>query len=44
MHKHFCLRCETVVEEGEFDCEIDADHDYCLCDRCAEIETEDEHV
>jgi hypothetical protein len=25
-HKHFCLNCNAVVAEGDFDCERDADH------------------
>jgi len=34
MHKHTCLNCSKVIEEGDFDCELDADHDYSLCDEC----------
>jgi hypothetical protein len=35
MHKHFCLNCEAVVAEGDFDCERDTDHDdFELCDNC----------
>lgn len=34
-HKHTCLNCGIIIEEGDFDCEFDADHDYALCDACA---------
>jgi hypothetical protein len=30
-HKHFCLKCSTVVAEGDFDCERDTDHDTTIC-------------
>ena len=33
-HKHLCPACGKVTEEGEFDCELDKDHDYELCDEC----------
>jgi hypothetical protein len=33
-HKHFCLKCNAVVAEGDFDCERDADHDFELCAKC----------
>ena len=35
MHKHFCLVCDRIIEEGNFDCENDSDHDFELCDECA---------
>ena len=38
-HKHICLSCDRVIEEGNFDCELDRDHDFCLCDECATDET-----
>ena len=34
MHRHLCLVCDTVIREGEFDCESDEDHDQELCDKC----------
>jgi hypothetical protein len=35
MHKHFCVKCEAVVAEGDFDCGRDADHDDLkLCAKC----------
>lgn len=34
MHKHLCLNCGAIVAEDEFDCELDTDHDYELCERC----------
>jgi hypothetical protein len=35
MHKHFCLNCEAVVAEGDFDCGHDTDHDDLEhCDNC----------
>ena len=30
-HKHLCLLCGDVIEEGDFDCEVDADHDFAVC-------------
>jgi hypothetical protein len=30
-HQHLCRQCGTVIEEGEFDCENDTDHDAGLC-------------
>jgi hypothetical protein len=33
-HKHFCLKCNAVVAEGDFDCERDGDHDFELCAKC----------
>jgi hypothetical protein len=31
----FCLNCEAVVAEGDFDCKRDTDHDeFELCDNC----------
>lgn len=33
-HKHFCLKCNAVVAEGDFDCGRDADHDFELCAKC----------
>jgi hypothetical protein len=29
-HKHFCLQCNAVVAEGDFDC----GHDFELCAKC----------
>lgn len=40
MHKHVCLSCDAVINEGEFDCERDTDHDYALCVDCSETEYE----
>lgn len=35
MHRHFCLYCNAVVAEGDFDCGRDSDHDDLeLCDNC----------
>lgn len=34
-HKHTCLNCGAVTAEGDFDCEVDRDHDFDLCDACA---------
>ena len=43
MHKHTCLNCGCVLEEGDFDCEFDSDHDWALCDnRCGRDEMQDE--
>jgi len=36
-HKHTCLNCDAVIEEGNFDCELDRDHDWSLCDKCAAV-------
>jgi hypothetical protein len=33
-HKHFCLKCDAVAAEGDFDCERDTDHDFELCAKC----------
>ena len=33
-HKHFCLKCNVEVAEGDFDCGRDADHDFELCAKC----------
>jgi hypothetical protein len=33
-HKHFCLKCDAVVAEVDFDCERDTDHDFELCAKC----------
>jgi hypothetical protein len=34
----FCLNCEAVAAEGDFDCERDTDHDdFELCDKCASL-------
>lgn len=38
-HKHLCLACDKVIDEGDFDCELDADHDYELCSECAKEKT-----
>lgn len=38
MHKHTCRDCDRVIAEGNFDCELDADHDFALCDECADRE------
>ena len=42
MHKHLCLLCDALIEEGDFDCETDADHDERLCDACTETVSVDE--
>jgi hypothetical protein len=34
-HKHLCPSCGKATAEGQFDCEVDRDHDYELCDECA---------
>ena len=34
MHKHLCLDCDAIIDEGDFDCESDADHDFALCSAC----------
>jgi hypothetical protein len=34
-HKHLCLECGGVIAEGDFDCELDRDHDFALCADCA---------
>ena len=39
-HNHTCLDCSTIVETGEFDCDIDADHDWSLCSECAANQAE----
>jgi hypothetical protein len=33
-HKHFCLKRNALVAEGDFDCGRDADHDFELCAKC----------
>ena len=38
-HKHFCLNCDRVIAEGDFDCEIDEDHDFELCLECQHAES-----
>lgn len=40
MHKHLCTRCGATIAEGDFDCDLDEDHDFELCDHCAELEEE----
>lgn len=35
-HKHTCLLCGQVIEEGDFDCEEDTDHDWAQCDTCTD--------
>lgn len=39
MHAHTCLTCGAEIERGNFDCEIDQDHDFRDCDECAKEET-----
>ena len=35
-HNHTCGACGKVVGRGDADtCEVDADHDFALCDKCA---------
>ena len=35
-HDHLCRDCGAVVGHGDGDtCEVDADHDWSLCDQCA---------
>jgi DNA-directed RNA polymerase subunit RPC12/RpoP len=34
-HKHTCIDCGRTIEEGDFDCDEDRDHDYRRCDKCA---------
>lgn len=33
MHAHTCYECGAVIEAGNFDCDIDAGHDFALCVR-----------
>ena len=40
-HKHSCLNCDKVIAEGNFDCELDRDHDFALCDECAGVKPRD---
>jgi hypothetical protein len=35
-HVHTCLNCENVVGVGGSDCESNSDHDFALCDECAD--------
>lgn len=35
-HLHFCLECNTVVGESDENCEVDADHDFELCQTCSQ--------
>lgn len=36
-HKHFCLDCDCVIAQGNFDCEFDSDHDFELCRTCERL-------
>lgn len=40
-HRHLCRSCARTIEEGDFDCERNADHDWALCDDCAALGGED---
>ena len=33
-HAHLCGHCGQEIERGLFDCEVDRDHDFGLCDAC----------
>jgi hypothetical protein len=37
-HAHTCHDCGAVLEVGDFDCEVEDDHRYGLCERCAGTE------
>lgn len=37
-HKHICLDCGAIIEEGSFDCESDTDHDFEKCKICLILE------
>lgn len=41
-HKHTCLDCGRTIAEGDFDCELDRDHDFERCDDCTDAETLDD--
>jgi hypothetical protein len=28
------MRCGALIGRGDFDCELDRDHDFGLCDKC----------
>lgn len=41
MHMHFCRECGATIETGvnfEFDCDIEADHDFGLCNDCERVD------
>lgn len=33
-HAHHCWQCDLVIERGEFDCDLDEDHDFADCEYC----------
>lgn len=33
-HKHTCITCGAVMEVGDYDCEMDHDHDFAQCRVC----------
>lgn len=35
-HIHYCLRCGDEISRGDFDCELNRNHDYALCDDCVD--------
>lgn len=42
MHRHTCLACGQVIAESyNFECEVEADHDYELCDDCLAVRLND---
>jgi hypothetical protein len=35
VHAHTCRNCGVVLSVGPFDCGVEDDHEYGICDRCA---------
>ncbi len=37
IHRHICVACGRVIDQGEFECGISGDHDCGLCVRCQQV-------
>lgn len=41
-HRHLCNGCGRIIESGsDFDCEVERDHGWALCDACVVLFRDD---
>jgi hypothetical protein len=44
IHRHICVACGRVIDQGEFECGIAGDHDCGLCFRCQDVKPGEFHA
>jgi hypothetical protein len=44
IHRHICVACGRVIDQGQFECGIAGDHDCGLCLRCQDVRPGEFHA